>query len=65
MTVDIEQFRRRVTKLTTGRQVADYRYELDCGHVQEGDTGMTHAQAQRRKTLICQQCRQAAWEASR
>lgn len=56
--MDIEQFRRKIQKLTAGREVADYRYELECGHVAGGQTGMTHKQAQRRKTLICQECRQ-------
>jgi hypothetical protein len=55
--MSVEEFRRRITKMTTGKYVADYRYELECGHVAGGDTGTTHAQAQRRKTLICQDCR--------
>lgn len=53
----VEQYRRRVLSMTTGREVADYRYALECGHVVGGETGMTHKQAQRRKTLICQDCR--------
>lgn len=60
---DVEQYRRRIARMTTGKQVADYEYVLECGHVQGGDTGMTHKQAQRRKTVICQGCRRDAWEA--
>jgi len=62
---DVEQYRRKITKTHTGKYVHNYLYDLECGHVQEGDAGMTHKQAQRRKTLICQQCRQEGDRAAR
>jgi len=61
--MDVEQFRRKIARTITAKQVGDYEYHLECGHIQPGDTGMTHKQALRRKTVICQGCRRDAWEA--
>jgi hypothetical protein len=55
-----DQFRRKVTRTTPARYVADYRYELECGHVASGEAGTTHGRAASRRSVICWDCRQAA-----
>lgn len=63
--MNVEEFRRKITKLTPAKYVMDYRYELECGHVAGGKGGETHAQARRRKTWLCQDCRMEAERAAR